>query len=89
MIRQETIRYETIRHDLLRHETIRQEQYEVWVQRGEKKWEMLCSFQDLGVASAIAKNRPSRTRLICITYEYGKMISQDLVEELGITPGNA
>ena len=69
--------------------TIRQEQYEVWVQKSEKKWEMLCSFQDLGMACTIAKNRPSRTRLICITYEYGKMISQDLIEELGITPGNA
>src|SRR5581483_575836 len=41
----------------------RQEQYEVWVQKSEKKWEMLCSFQDLGVASAIAKNRRNRTRL--------------------------
>ena len=73
------------------HYSIRQEQYEVWVQKSEKKWEMLCAFQDLSVASAIAKNRPgrSRTRLICITYEYGKMISQDLIEELGITPGNA
>jgi hypothetical protein len=71
---------------------IRQEQYEIWVQQGEKKWEMLGSFQDLGIASMIAKNRSRRTRLICITYEYGKMISQDLVEELGITtmtPGNA
>jgi hypothetical protein len=74
---------------MIPHETIRQEQYEVWVQKAEKKWEMLCSFQDLGVASAIAKNRPRRTRLICITYEYGKMISQDLIEDLGITPGNA
>ena len=70
-------------------QSIRQEQYEVWVQKSEKKWEMLYSFKDLGVASAIAKNRPSRTRLICITYEYGKMISQDLIEELGIRPGNA
>lgn len=70
-------------------ESIRQEQYEVWVQRSEKKWEMLCSFQDLSMASAIAKNRRNRTRLICITYEYGKMISQDLIEELGIRPGNA
>ena len=68
---------------------IRQEHFEVWVQSAETKWEMLCSFQDLDMASAIAKNRPSRTRLICITYEYGKIISQDLVEELGITPGNA
>jgi hypothetical protein len=89
MVRYEPVRYETVRPDTLHHETIRQEQYEVWVQRDEKKWEMLCSFQDLGVASAIAKNRPRRTRLICITYEYGKMISQNLIEELGIIPVNA
>lgn len=62
---------------------IRQEQYEIWVQRARNKWDMLGCFKDMDLASTVAKNHSTRTRLICVTFEYGKMISQDLVQELG------
>ncbi|HLJ90602.1 MAG TPA: hypothetical protein VKZ53_27585 [Candidatus Angelobacter sp.] len=61
---------------------IRTEQYEVWTQKGER-WEMLGSFQELDMATALTKNRSGRQRIICVTYEYGKMISQESIAELG------
>jgi hypothetical protein len=64
----------------------RYEQFEIWAQSGLSKWEMLASFADLSLASAIAQNREGRTRLICVTCEQGRMISQNLVEEMGFTP---
>lgn len=64
----------------------RQQQYEIWVQSDLRKWEMLASFPELGIAAAVAQNRKSRTRLICVTMEKGKMISQNLVEEVGSIP---
>lgn len=62
---------------------IRQEQYEIWVQSGLLRWDMLGCFRDLDLASTVATNHSARTRLICLTFEYGKMISQDLVREQG------
>ena len=67
----------------------RQEQFEIWVQSGLSKWEMLASFADLAIATAIANNRKhhkGRTRLICVTCEKGRMVSQEMVEEVGFTP---
>jgi len=61
---------------------IRQEQYEIWVQSGLLRWDMLGCFRDIDLATTVAANRAARTRLICLTFEYGKMISQDLVKEL-------
>lgn len=68
---------------------IRQEQYEIWVQSGISKWDILGSFKDLDLASTVAKNHSCRTRLICVTFEYGKMISQESVAELGFRPSIA
>ena len=65
---------------------IRQEQYEIWVQSGSSKWDILGSFQDMELASTMAKNHRGRTRLICVTFEYGKLISQESVAELGYRP---
>jgi hypothetical protein len=62
---------------------IRQEQYEIWIQSGASRWDMLGCFPDVDMASALAKNHPVRSRLICITFEYGKMISQESVAEMG------
>ncbi|HEY6968914.1 MAG TPA: hypothetical protein VJA94_06910 [Candidatus Angelobacter sp.] len=62
---------------------IRQEQYEIWVQSSSSKWDILGAFRDLDLASAVAKNHSRRSRLICVTFEYGKMISQESVAELG------
>lgn len=61
---------------------IRQEQYEIWVQSGSSKWDILGSFQDMDLASTVAKNHRGRTRLICVTFEYGKLISQESVAEM-------
>jgi hypothetical protein len=61
---------------------IRQEQYEIWVQSSASRWELLGCFSDVVLAATLAKNRPVRSRLICITFEYGKMISQESVAEL-------
>jgi hypothetical protein len=61
----------------------RWEQYEVWIQnRG--KWEMIASFSDFEVASAMPRNRSSRMRLIHAIYENGKLLSQDVLAELGM-----
>lgn len=60
---------------------IRQEQYEIWVQNNSSKWDILGSFQDMDLASTVAKNHSGRTRLICLTFEYGKLISQESVAE--------
>ena len=62
---------------------IRQEQYEIWVQSDFLRWDMLGSFRDMDVASSVAANRSARTRVICLTFEHGKMISQNMVRELG------
>lgn len=62
---------------------IRQEQYEIWVQKDVLRWDMLGCFRDMDLANTVASNHSDRTRLICVTFEYGKMISQDLVQELG------
>ena len=64
----------------------RQEQYEIWIQSGIRKWEMLASFLDLDIASSLARGRNGRTRLICVKFESGKLVSQELVEEVGYTP---
>jgi hypothetical protein len=36
------------------------------------------------LASTVAKNHRGRTRLICVTFEYGKLISQESIAEQGI-----
>jgi hypothetical protein len=62
---------------------IRQEQYEIWVQSSLSRWDMLGCFRDMDLATTVATNHSARTRLICVTFEYGKMISQNLVQEMG------
>ena len=62
----------------------RWEQFEVWTQNGEK-WEMLASFHDFELASAMARTRSNKMRLIHAVYENGKMVEQDILAELGST----
>jgi hypothetical protein len=62
---------------------IRQEQYEIWVQRNSSKWDILGSFKDLEVATSLAKNYSGRTRLVCVTFEFGKLIAQESIAETG------
>ncbi len=58
------------------------DQYEIWEQRGEK-WEMTSSFRDFDVASAVARNKNARVRLIHATYEDSKKIGEDILAEVG------
>ena len=65
----------------------RWEQFEVWTQTGDK-WEMLASFHDFELASAMARNRSSKMRLIHAVYENGKVVERDILAELGATRSN-
>lgn len=60
----------------------RWEQYEIWIYNADK-WEMLAFSTDFELASAMARNHSSRMRLIHAIYEQGKLISQDILAELG------
>ena len=62
----------------------RWEQYEVWI-HNHGKWELIASFSDFEMASAVARNHVSRMRLIHAVYEDRKLVSQDLLAELGMT----
>src|SRR5215470_13540945 len=62
----------------------RWEQFEVWVQK-DNRWEMIASFPDFEVASAVARNRPNRMRLVHVVYENSRMMEQDVLAELGTT----
>ena len=62
------------------------EQFEVWVREGGK-WQMIAAFHDFELASAVARNRSSEMRLIHAVYEGAKVVSQDVLAELGATRG--
>ena len=60
------------------------EQFEIWRQNGNE-WEMLAFFPDFEVASALARNRSSRMRLIHSIYQDGVVVEQKVLAELGVT----
>lgn len=60
----------------------RWEQYEVWT-HDHGKWNLIASFNDFDVASTVARNHSSRMRLIRAIYEDRKLVSQDVLAELG------
>jgi len=59
-------------------------QYELWVQKGENKWEMVGAFPDTEIPTAIAQERKARARLIEVLYEGEKMLGQEVIAELGL-----
>ena len=61
----------------------RWEQYEIWVKKDEQKWETLGLFRDVDVAMAVVSQRSGRTRLIQVIYEDNKMVSQEIIADLG------
>ena len=63
----------------------RWEQFEVWTQNGSNRWEMIAAFSDFEVASAVARNRSSKMRLIHAIYENGKVLERDVLAEVGAT----
>ena len=58
--------------------------YELWVQTGESKWEMIGMFPNSDLPTAVAKARSSRSRLIEVLYEGSKMLGQEVIAEMGI-----
>jgi len=62
----------------------RWEQFEVWAQNGAR-WELIGSFNDLEVASTLARNRSNRMRLVHAVYEDSKRVEEDVLAEVGVT----
>jgi len=58
-------------------------QYELWVQTGENKWEMVGVFPNTELATAVANARNTRARLIEVLYDCSKLLGQEVVPELG------
>jgi hypothetical protein len=59
------------------------EQYEVQVQQGDD-WELAAAFRDLDVASAVARARDRRLRLTHAAYEDGKLVTSEVLAEVGV-----
>jgi hypothetical protein len=62
----------------------RWEQFEVWVFHADK-WRFVASFVDFELASALARSRKSRVRLVRAVYENGKTVQQEVLAEVGAT----
>ena len=60
-------------------------QYELWVQSGQNKWEIVGLFPGTELATVVANARAARTRLIEVTYDGSKMMGQEIIAELGTT----
>ncbi len=58
-------------------------QYELWVQTGENKWEMVGVFPTPEIPTAGANARAARARLIEVLYEGSKLLGQEVIAELG------
>ncbi len=66
----------------LRMKVPRFEQFEIWQLNG-KEWEMLAYFQDLDVASAMAKPRSNPIQLKRVKYDEGKLVEEEVLAEMG------
>ena len=60
-------------------------QYELWVQTGGNKWEIVGLFPSTELATAVANARASRARLIEVLYDGSKMLGQEIIAEIGNT----
>ena len=63
------------------------EQFEIWQLNG-KEWEMLAYFQDLDVASAMAKPRSNPIQLKRAKYDEGKLVEEEVLAEMGAMRAN-
>ena len=59
-------------------------QYELWVQTGESKWEMVGVFPDTDLATTVANTRSRRARIIEVLYEDTKLLGQEIIVEIGV-----
>jgi len=62
----------------------RYEQFEIWTLNHDK-WELSSAFRDFEVASAVARARSSRVRLMHVVYEDGKVVEKQVMAEIGAT----
>ena len=60
------------------------EQYEIWAQNGDK-WELASAFRDFEVASAVARSRTARVRLMHVVYEDGRVVEKQVIAAIGST----
>ena len=60
-------------------------QYELWVQTGGSKWEIVGLFPSTELATAVANARAGRARLIEVLYDGSKMLGQEIIAEIGNT----
>jgi hypothetical protein len=58
-------------------------QYELWAQTAESKWEIVGLFPNTELATAVANARSSRSRLIEVLYDGGRMLGQEIIAEIG------
>ncbi len=58
-------------------------QYELWVQTGDKKWEMIGIFPTPEMPTVLARSRARRSRLIEVIYEDSKLLGQEVIAEIG------
>ena len=65
----------------------RYEQYEIWV-LDAGRWQMIASFREFEIASAMARNRTARMRLIRTVYDNGQPVEQQVLAEVGATREN-
>jgi hypothetical protein len=63
----------------------RWKQYELWVQSGENKWEMVGVFPDVELPAILARERNTRARLIEVLYDDSKLLAQEVIAEIGTT----
>jgi hypothetical protein len=59
--------------------------YELWVQAGEKKWEMVGVFPDTDIPTSMAGMRGGRSRLIEVLYDDSKLLGQEIIAEIGLS----
>ncbi len=60
------------------------EQFEVW-EFNNGRWEFIASFRDFDAANVMARRRSYRVRLLHVTYEDSKPVSQEVLAEIGAT----
>ncbi len=63
---------------------LRIEQYEIWA-LSEDKWVLTSAFRDFDVASAVARSRAARVRLMRVVYEEGQVVEKQVIAEIGAT----
>lgn len=60
------------------------EQYEIWAQASSSdRWELVASFVDLDVATAVANARTPPVKLVHAFYQDGRRLREEVLAEMG------